>query len=60
MASNASHLSTKVGVKGSDVYDGTGDPRVDLSVVAVRGVSIETIKPLMEEILACGALNLQM
>jgi len=74
MASNASHLSTKVGVKsdsaqglaaksgvkGSDVYDGTGDPRVDLSVMAVRGVSIETIKPLMEEILARGALDQQM
>ena len=64
MASNASYLSTKVGaksgIKGSDVYEGTGDPRVDLSVVAVRGVSLDTIKPLMEEILAEGALDLQM
>jgi len=26
-----------VGVKGSDVYDGTGDPRLDLNVKLVRG-----------------------
>lgn len=33
----------KLGVKGSDVYESTGDPRVDLSVALVRGCDDETI-----------------
>ena len=39
------------GVKGSDVYESTGDPRVDLSVMAVRGATKEQMKPLMKAIL---------
>ena len=37
-------VSTKNGIKGSDVYQSTGDPRVDLSTMAVRGCSGDTIK----------------
>jgi hypothetical protein len=47
----SSNPSTKSGVKGSDVYETTGDPRVDLSVVAVRGATNEQIKPLMKALL---------
>lgn len=41
-----------VGTKGSDVYSGTGDPRLDLSVKCVRGAAaadmIEGIKAIVE------------
>ena len=47
----SSNLSSKVGVKGSDVYESTGDPRVDLSTMAVRGATKEQIKPLMKSLL---------
>ena len=33
----ASHVNKTTGVKGSDVYDSTGDPRLDLNVKLVRG-----------------------
>ena len=33
-----------VGVKGSDVYDGTGDPRLDLNVKLVRGADRASIE----------------
>lgn len=48
------NLSTKVGAKGSDVYQSTGDPRVDLSTMAVRGCSGDTLKSLMRDILELG------
>ena len=48
----SSNPSSKVGVKGSDVYETTGDPRVDLSVLSVRGATQEQIKPLMKLLLA--------
>lgn len=59
MASNASYLSTKEGVKGSDVYESTGDPRVDLSVMTSRGATKETLKPIMKTILKLGETNRQ-
>ena len=52
------NLSTKVGVsqgiKGSDVYQSTGDPRIDLSTMAVRGCSGDTLKSLMKAVLELG------
>jgi len=59
MASNASYLSTKEGVNGSNVYDSTGDPRVDLSVMTSRGATKETLKPLMKAILKLGETDRQ-
>ena len=57
------NLSTKVsaknGVKGSDVYQSTGDPRVDLSTMAVRGCSGDTLKRMMGEILELGKTDPQ-
>lgn len=41
-----------VGVKGSDVLDSTGDPRVDLNVQLVRSQTEEVIANGMEKILA--------
>ena len=43
-----------VGVKGSDVYATTGDPRVDLSVSLVRGCDESTIYNGLDQILAIG------
>ena len=40
------------GVKGSDVYESTGDPRVDLSVMLVRGLTAEKVAAGMEAVLA--------
>ena len=42
----------KEGVKGSDVYESTGDPRVDLSVMLVRGLAEDKLKAGMEAVLA--------
>jgi Domain of unknown function (DUF2828) len=42
----------KQGVKGSDVYESTGDPRVDLSVMLVRGLTAEKVSAGMEAVLA--------
>ena len=42
----------KEGVKGSDVYESTGDPRVDLSVMLVRGLAENKLKAGMEAVLA--------
>ena len=42
----------KVGIKGSDVYETTGDPRVDLSVMLVRGLTAEKIQIGVEAVLA--------
>ena len=42
----------KVGIKGSDVYETTGDPRVDLSVMLVRGLTAEKIQAGVEAVLA--------
>jgi len=47
-------VAKTVGVKGSDVYDSTGDPRVDLSVSLVRGCDSETICSGVDKILALG------
>ena len=52
-------VSTKNGVKGSDVYESTGDPRVDLSTMAVRGCSSDTLKSLMRDILELGKTDPQ-
>jgi hypothetical protein len=53
MASNASsNPAPVIGVKGSDVYDGTGDPRVDLSAMLVRGLSADKIAEGVNKILA--------
>jgi hypothetical protein len=41
----------KEGVKGSDVYESTGDPRVDLSVMLVRGLTAEKIAAGMDAVL---------
>jgi len=56
------NLSTKVGVtgvKGSDVYESTGDPRVDLSTMAVRGCSVESLKFHMKAVLELGKTDPQ-
>lgn len=42
----------KVGIKGSDVYETTGDARVDLSVMLVRGLTAEKIQVGVEAVLA--------
>jgi hypothetical protein len=44
--------ASKIGIKGSDVYETTGDPRVDLSVMLVRGLSAEKIQIGVEAVLA--------
>ena len=41
----------KEGVKGSDVYESTGDPRVDLSVMLVRGLAPEKVQAGVEAVL---------
>jgi hypothetical protein len=40
----------RVGVKGSDVYDSTGDARVDLSVRMVRGADAADLKARIQEV----------
>ena len=42
------------GVKGSDVYASTGDPRVDLSVMLVRGLDASIIIDGLNKVLALG------
>ena len=46
--------TTAIGVKGSDVYTAAGvqDERVALSALLNRGVTSETIKPLIDAIVA--------
>lgn len=48
------HMSTHmtVGSKGSDVYDSTGDPRVDLSIRLVRGAEPADLKARIKAIAA--------
>ena len=54
MSSSASKMMTATGVKGSDVYTAAGvqDERVALSALLTRGVASETIKPLIDAIIA--------
>ena len=52
MSSISNSVMEKAGVKGSDVYDSTGDPRVDLSVMLVRGLAEDKLKAGMEAVLA--------
>lgn len=40
----------RAGVKGSDVYDSTGDARVDLSVRMVRGADAADLKARIQEV----------
>jgi Domain of unknown function (DUF2828) len=47
-----SNIVMKEGVKGSDVYESTGDPRVDLSVMLVRGLTADKVAAGMEAVLA--------
>ena len=51
--------TTAIGVKGSDVYTAAGvqDERVALSALLNRGVTSETIKPLINAIIAKDDLN---
>ena len=42
------------GVKGSDVYSSTGDPRVDLSVMLIRGASQEDIRAGLDKVFQIG------
>ena len=44
--------ASKIGIKGSDVYETTGDARVDLSVMLVRGLTAEKIQAGVEAVLA--------
>ena len=44
--------ASNIGIKGSDVYVTTGDPRVDLSVMLVRGLTSEKIQAGVEAVLA--------
>jgi hypothetical protein len=45
----------KFGVKGSDVYDSTGLPLLDLSVALVRGVPASTVETCVQRVLASGS-----
>lgn len=47
--------ASKIGIKGSDVYETTGDPRVDLSVMLVRGLTAEKIQAGVEAVLAMSS-----
>ena len=47
-------MAPTVGVKGSDVYESTGDPRVDLSVMLNRGLPAEEIRIGLDKIFAMG------
>jgi hypothetical protein len=51
--------TTAIGVKGSDVYTAAGvqDERVALSTLLTRGVTSETIKPLIDAIIAKDESN---
>ena len=49
--SATSKVVMKEGVKGSDVYESTGDPRVDLSVMLVRGLAPEKVQAGVEAVL---------
>jgi hypothetical protein len=44
----------RTGNKGSDVFSSTGDPRLDLSVLAVRGATPEALAKAMTAVLAMG------
>lgn len=62
MLSSASKMmaaTTAIGVKGSDVYTAAGvqDERVALSALLNRGVSAQTIKPLIDAIIAKDESN---
>ena len=47
----------KEGVKGSDVYESTGDPRVDLSVMLVRGLTAEKVAVGMDAVLQMSTME---
>lgn len=47
--------ASNIGIKGSDVYETTGDPRVDLSVMLVRGLTSEKIQAGVEAVLAISS-----
>jgi len=44
----------RTGNKGSDVFSSTGDPRLDLRVLAVRGATPEALAKAMTAVLAMG------
>ena len=52
-----SNIVMKEGVKGSDVYESTGDPRVDLSVMLVRGLTAEKIAAGMDAVLQMSTME---
>ena len=45
-------LTLAVGVKGSDVFSSSGDPRVDLNVKCVRGADASVLRTALDGILA--------
>jgi hypothetical protein len=47
-------VSKIVGTKGADVYDSTGDPRLDLSVGMVRGADSTSLIEGIQKVLALG------
>lgn len=46
-----------VGVKGSDVYSTTGDPRLDLNMRLVRGAAVEDLQAGLDAVLAAGHMT---
>jgi hypothetical protein len=44
--------SPAVGVKGSDVFSSSGDPRVDLNVKCVRGADASVLRTALDSVLA--------
>jgi hypothetical protein len=50
-------VPTAVGVKGSDMFENTGDPRVTLSMQLVRGLTPETICSGMNAIWSVGTVK---
>lgn len=50
-------MSKAVGIKGSDVYDSTGSPLVDLSVALVRGASDVKIRDLLTKVVEVSVVD---
>ena len=55
----ASASNQIVGTKGSDVYDSTGSPLLDLSVLLVRGADESMLRDLMNKVLSGASTQME-
>ena len=55
----ASASNQIVGTKGSDVYDSTGSPLLDLSVLLVRGADDSMLRDLMNKVLSGASTQME-